>query len=68
MQNLKAFVHVSTAYCQCNEEVLEERAYKASHDPLGIATMSQLLDNEVLDAITPRQVKLHILYEHEQVY
>lgn len=55
MPNLKVFVHVSTAYCQCNEEVLEERAYKAPHNPLGIATMSQLLDNEILDALTPRQ-------------
>lgn len=54
MAHLKVFVHVSTAYCQCNEEVLEERAYAAPHNPLGIATMSQLLDNDILDALTPR--------------
>lgn len=54
MLNLKVFVHVSTAYCQCNEEILEERAYDAPHSPLGIATMSQLLDNDILDALTPR--------------
>lgn len=54
MEKLKVFCHVSTAYCQCNEEVLEERAYKAPHSPLGIATMTQLLDNEVLDSLTPQ--------------
>lgn len=54
MENLKVFCHVSTAYCQCNEEVLEERAYKAPHNPMGIATMTQLLDNEILDSLTPQ--------------
>lgn len=54
MEHLEVFVHVSTAYCQCNEEVLEERAYAAPHSPLGIAQMSQLLENDILDALTPR--------------
>lgn len=54
MEHLKVFCHVSTAYCQCNEEVLEERAYKAPHNPTGIATMTQLLDDEVLESLTPQ--------------
>lgn len=54
MKQLQVFVHVSTAYCQCNEEVLEERAYAAPHNPLGITTMTQLLENDILDALTPR--------------
>lgn len=54
MEKLKVFCHVSTAYCQCNEEVLEERAYKAPHNPIGIATMTQLLDDEILESLTPQ--------------
>lgn len=54
MDKLKVFEHVSTAYCQCNEEVLEERAYAAPHSPLGIASMTQLLDREVLEYLTPK--------------
>lgn len=54
MEQLKVFMHVSTAYCQCNSEVLEERAYAAPHSPMGIASMTQLLDNDILEALTPR--------------
>jgi fatty acyl-CoA reductase len=54
MKNLKAFVHVSTSYCQCNEDVVEERAYMAPQNPYGILEMTKLLDNEILDLVTPR--------------
>lgn len=54
MHDLNVFVHVSTAYCQCNEEVLEERGYPAQHRPLGIAKMTELLDSELLDHLTPK--------------
>lgn len=30
---LKAFVHVSTSYCQCDEVELFEKTYKAPHNP-----------------------------------
>lgn len=54
IKDLKAFVHVSTAYCQCNEDVLEEKAYPAPHSPLGIAQMTDLLNGEILQLITPK--------------
>lgn len=54
MKQLKVFAHVSTAYCQCNEEVLEERAYKAPNDPLAIATMTKHLDDDILNHLTPK--------------
>lgn len=54
MKQLKVFAHVSTAYCQCNEDVLEERAYAAPNDPLAIATMTKNLDKEILDYLTPK--------------
>lgn len=54
MTQLKVFTHVSTAYCQSNDDVLEERAYAAPHNPLAVATMTKYLDNELLDYITPK--------------
>lgn len=32
-RQLKAFVHVSTSYCHCDETVLEEKLYSAPHNP-----------------------------------
>lgn len=54
MKQLKVFEHVSTAYCQCNEDILEERAYKAPHDPMVIAAMTKTLDSEILEYLTPK--------------
>lgn len=54
MKNLKVFEHVSTAYCQCNEDVLEEHAYAAPHNPLAIATMAKHLDHDTLEYLTPK--------------
>ncbi|XP_052565321.1 putative fatty acyl-CoA reductase CG5065 isoform X2 [Culex pipiens pallens] len=53
MKRLVAFVHVSTAFCQCNEAVVEERAYPAPHSPLGISKLADLVDSKVLDLVTP---------------
>lgn len=54
MKQLMVFTHVSTAYCQCNEDVLEERAYKAPNDPQAIATMTKHLDENTLEYLTPK--------------
>lgn len=54
MVNLKAFVHISTTYCQCNEQVLEERRYPAKHHPLGVAQMCSMLGDDVIQDITPK--------------
>ncbi len=37
--------------------MLEERGYQAPHSPLGIAKMTQLLDDEILNMITPKLLK-----------
>lgn len=54
MKKLKAFVHVSTTYCQCNEQVLEERRYPAKHHPLGVAQMCTMMGDDVIQQITPK--------------
>ncbi|XP_052868592.1 putative fatty acyl-CoA reductase CG5065 [Anopheles cruzii] len=54
MRKLVSFVHVSTAYCQCNEAELEEKYYPAPQNPEGISKMVGLLDEDILKLITPR--------------
>lgn len=53
LKNLEVFHHVSTAYCHCEEMVLEERYYKSREDPYEIM---KLMDSNVdeLEAIKPK--------------
>lgn len=53
MQNLKVFVHVSTAYCHCNEDEVLEKGYPPPHNPMGIVQMTKMLDADVLAQMTP---------------
>ena len=54
MKNLFVFVHVSTAYCQCNENVVEEKYYPGIENPYGLIEMARLLKDDILDLITPK--------------
>lgn len=54
MKNLIVFTHMSTAYCHCNEDVLEERYYPANENPFGVIKMVELLKDDTLNMITPK--------------
>lgn len=54
MKKLLVFTHVSTAYCHCNEDVLEERYYPANENPYGVMEMVKLLKDDTLEMITPK--------------
>ena len=54
MKNLAVFTHVSTAYCHCNENTLEERYYPANENPYGVIEMVKLLKDDTLTMITPK--------------
>lgn len=54
MSHLLALIHVSTSYCQCNESVLEERAYAAPQNPFAIIEMVETMDDAGLAEITPK--------------
>ncbi|XP_073847723.1 putative fatty acyl-CoA reductase CG5065 [Musca autumnalis] len=53
MENLKVFVHVSTTFCQCNEPVVEERAYQAHRNPYEIIEMIKTMSDDELAKVTP---------------
>lgn len=57
MKNLSAFLHVSTSYCHCDETELEERTYRAPHNPRKILDLVGWMEDDLLDLLTPRLIK-----------
>ncbi|XP_050342597.1 putative fatty acyl-CoA reductase CG5065 isoform X2 [Nymphalis io] len=56
MENIEAFVHLSTAYCRCELEVLEEKLYPAVHSPEKIIDLVEWLDDKTLSFIEPKLI------------
>ncbi|KAE9528842.1 hypothetical protein AGLY_012417 [Aphis glycines] len=54
MTKLEAFVHVSTAYCNCNRQDVEEHLYPIPADPEKIIQCVDCLDENLLESITPK--------------
>lgn len=53
MKHLEAFVHVSTAYCHCEQKVLQETIYEPPHDPHNLLPAMQWLPEDAIKLITP---------------
>ncbi|KAG7214156.1 hypothetical protein KM043_001507 [Ampulex compressa] len=54
MRNLESFVHVSTAFSQCGEEVLEERAYPPALSPESVLQTVNSMPDNVVEAMMPK--------------
>ncbi|XP_034234854.1 putative fatty acyl-CoA reductase CG5065 isoform X2 [Thrips palmi] len=54
MKKLEAFVHVSTAYCNCDRSEVEEKVYPAPTDPEKLAQCVDWMDAEMADHMTPK--------------
>ncbi|XP_050526790.1 putative fatty acyl-CoA reductase CG5065 [Daktulosphaira vitifoliae] len=52
MNNLKCFVHVSTAYCHPNEKVLHEKSYPPPIDPHKVIKSMEILDDKTTEVIS----------------
>lgn len=50
MTQLKALVDVSTAYCNCDLDHIEERIYPAPGDPARMVDLGQWMDPAILDS------------------
>ncbi|KAJ1526768.1 hypothetical protein ONE63_008343 [Megalurothrips usitatus] len=59
IRNLASLVYTSTAFCQCEEDVLEERVYPARVDPAIVIELSEKLDEPTLEAIRPPLLGRH---------
>lgn len=51
---MRSFIHVSTAYCQCGETILEEKAYPTTILPEKIFTLIDTMDDHILETLTPK--------------
>ncbi|GAB1862035.1 Fatty acyl-CoA reductase [Camponotus japonicus] len=54
MPLLESFIHVSTAFSQCGESVLEERAYQTNVSAEVVINMINTLTDQALDEIRPQ--------------
>nr|CAD7427540.1 unnamed protein product [Timema monikensis] len=59
MSRLKVLVHLSTAFCHCDYEELEERMYPCSVDPHDVMRCCQWMDPALLESITPSLISPH---------
>lgn len=51
---LKALVHVSTAYCNCDREEVNEVIYPPPYDPEKIIQCTEWMDDDLIEALTPK--------------
>ncbi|XP_049638844.1 fatty acyl-CoA reductase 2-like [Suncus etruscus] len=54
MPSLEAFVHISTAYSNCNLKFIDEVVYPCPVEPRQIITSLEWLDDAIIDEITPK--------------
>lgn len=53
-KKLQVFVHVSTAYANCDRPFIEESVYEPSVEPQKLIDALDWMDDEMLSAITPK--------------
>uniref|UniRef100_T1GXY6 Fatty acyl-CoA reductase n=1 Tax=Megaselia scalaris TaxID=36166 RepID=T1GXY6_MEGSC len=44
MKNLNVFIHLSTAFCNCDQEVMYEKVYEFHHKPEDLMRMAEWMD------------------------
>ncbi|KFP89224.1 Fatty acyl-CoA reductase 1, partial [Apaloderma vittatum] len=54
MQNLEAFVHISTAYANCIRKYIDEVIYPPPIDPRKLFDLVEWLDESIIQDITPK--------------
>lgn len=59
INKLESFVYVSTAFCNCEQEVLEEKVYTPRVDPHYIMNLCRESDNEMIKELTPKLMGKH---------
>jgi len=56
MEKLASFVHVSTAYCNCDRDEVEEMLYPAPSDPYKLLGLLDVLDEDMFNALTTKLI------------
>ncbi|RZF42062.1 hypothetical protein LSTR_LSTR006655 [Laodelphax striatellus] len=56
MTNLEALIHVSTAYCNCDRDEVDEEIYPPPYEPEQIIQCVQWMDESLIQVITPKLI------------
>ena len=59
MPKLQLLLHLSTAFCYCDKEVLYERVYDSPHNPHDLIRCAEWMDLKALEKITPDLLSPH---------
>lgn len=59
MPKLLALLHLSTAFCYCDQEVLLEKVYDCPHNPDDLIRCAEWMDAKALAKITPDLLNPH---------
>ena len=51
---LQSFVHVSTAYCNCDRNEIDEQVYPPPSDPYKLLQLLDLMDDDLFNHLTPK--------------
>ena len=54
MASLQSLVHVSTAYCNCDRDEIEEIVYSPPSDPYKLLQLLDLLDDDHFNTLTAK--------------
>lgn len=59
MPNVRSVVHLSTAFCYCDQEVLLEKVYDCAHKPDDLIRCAEWMDLKSIDRITDDLLRPH---------
>ncbi|CAD7076620.1 unnamed protein product [Hermetia illucens] len=59
MKKLVALIHLSTAFCNCDQEVMYEKVYDFPHRPEDLIRCAEWMDVKTLETISPEILKPH---------
>uniref|UniRef100_A0A182FRU7 Fatty acyl-CoA reductase n=1 Tax=Anopheles albimanus TaxID=7167 RepID=A0A182FRU7_ANOAL len=59
MKRLQALLHLSTAFCYCDKEVLTEKVHDFHHNPYDLMRTVEWMDEKALETITPTLLTPH---------
>jgi len=55
-KHLEVFLHVSTAYANCDRQYIEEMVYPSPVEPQKVIDAIEWMDDEMIDAVTPKLI------------
>lgn len=59
MPNLIAAIHLSTAFCNCDQEILKEEVYEWSQKPMDLIKCAEWMSEEAMDVMGKKLIAPH---------